>query len=978
MAANRRFGDLLSDAIHLIKMCEGSTVAIVQDELGYALGRKGGSAVERWRQGHLPPTVDDREALARLLVQRSCGRLDRAWLLSFLRSMQHPYPQQVCDDLLPEPATGEGTLPDLTLPAWVRSDIPLVGRAEELRQLTALWQKARTGVNQVAFVTGEAGIGKTRLLHEFITRWHRQGGLWLAARAYKGYQSTPYLMLAEAIQPLLDAGREPAMADAVLAEIGQIIPSAGSSGGDGSSSLSPEPEQAYARKRWALTTFLGTLLAEQPLILWFDDLHWGDRATLESVQHLLLRNPRQPLLVLASLRGTDIEEGSYLTEVWANLYRGGLLTEISLGPLNKKETSRLVETRTGQQDVRALSPALHLHTEGNPFYLLETVQMLLEEGDSRTGAGEAGAEKAGDEPRLPIPDSIEDLIRLRLQTLDETGRRFLELASVVGREFDPELIQRIANLDAPEMARTVDSLQARGMIREAAGRYDFSHSMLRTAIYHGMTAWTRRYRHERVGRRIAERAGNKPSVTDLQQLAHHFYEARAWPETFTYQLRAGLETLALFDSQAAHTYLRTARKVAESELETVATHQQRLLREGLGDVHSNMARFEQALTYYRDALSLLPPDSAGAAALCWKMATVYERQTRYEEALRWLERGMDALQHEQDDVVFSRICIQYGLINVRRGNLEEAFGWASRALVVESAQAHNLLATLYRARGELDEAYTHCTRAIALAEANGQLLDLAKAYTNLGVILFAQNEWERAAEAYRRAIDLHATTDDAYAYVMTLCNLSDVDRHLGNLEEAIHHAQTGVEEARALKAAFSQAHAHFNLGAALLAAGSVEKARSEHLEVARQLLEEQGIKELLAEVECTLAEALLREGALDEAARLAEGALALAREHGTPLDVGRARRVRAETALALGNGEEAARLLEQSAAILRENDFRYELGRTYLSLARLYGQQDELRAEARKRLRAARTIFEELGAQFDLDRADSLAEELER
>lgn len=966
---------MLSEAIHTIKVCEGSTIAIVQDELGYALGRKGGSAIERWRQGYLPPTMDDRETLARLLIERSCGRLDQEWLRSFLRSMKHPYSQQFGDELLSKAQTIDSGPPTLPLPAWVKSDNVLVGRTVELDRLAELWQAARGGLNQAVFATGEAGIGKTRLLYEFISRQRRGESVWLAARAYKGYQSTPYLVLAEAIQPLLNSGMVPGVADEVLVEIGRLIPGTVTFPTNGPSFPSPEPEQAYARKRWALNNLLTALAAKRPLILWLDDLHWCDRGTLESVQQLLLRNPRQRLLLVASLRDTDVEEGSYLTEVWANLHRSGLLTEIPLAPLSQEETRQLIQSRYQRPDVDAFSRRLHTHTEGNPFFLLETVELLLEE-DITAATGIEGAAEPTNSTMLPIPDSVEDLIQLRLQVLKEMERQFAEIAAVVGREFDPDLIQRVAEMDERQMADTIAVLQERGVIREQGEQYDFSHAMLRTAIYQGLSAWPRRRWHRQVGQKLAELAGDTPSAMDLQQLAQHFYQAHAWPEAFTYQLRAGVETLALFETRAAHTYLKTAKALAQTKLKTITPEQQRILWEGLGDVHSNLARFDQALAYYRDALALRSPNTAGAAALCWKMATVYERQTHYDEAIRWLERGMVALEGERDDNVFSRICIQYGLINTRRGNLDAAFSWATRALVVESAQAHNLLATLHRAQGDLEKADTHCTQAIELARANGQLFDLAKAYTNLGVIRFAQNAWESAATAYQQAIEFHANTDNAYAYIMTLCNLSDVERHLGNLEEASRHAQRGVDEAQRLGAAFSQAHAHYNLGAALLATGEVYRARVEHLEVARQLLDEKGIKELLCEIECTLAEALLQEGMPEEAARAAGRALALAKEQDAPLDLGRARRIQAELLLAQAEVGEAAQLLEQSADILQKHDFRYELARTYLVLARLHGQNNERRAEATTVLEEARTILEELGAQLDLDRADTLAREM--
>ncbi len=100
-----QFGHMLSEAIRLISVSEGKTIQAVQDELGYALGRKGGAAIVRWRAGHLPPEIYDREMLARLLVERSHNRLDREWLARFLYSARHPYPEKLCADLFPDNPT---------------------------------------------------------------------------------------------------------------------------------------------------------------------------------------------------------------------------------------------------------------------------------------------------------------------------------------------------------------------------------------------------------------------------------------------------------------------------------------------------------------------------------------------------------------------------------------------------------------------------------------------------------------------------------------------------------------------------------------------------------------------------------------------------------------------------------------------------------------------------------------------------------
>lgn len=200
---DKNFKEMLSSALKIIKECENSRVSIVQDEIGYALGYAGGSTVEKWCKGYLPPKAETQANLARILIKRACGRLNRDWLVNFLKAMQFPYPQNLCDELFPvKRIQGLADIPlaDIPLPTTLTSDSKMpwranpyfVGRDEELRFLAGAFQEGgsanmteeQDSIRKTAVaIVGPGGIGKTQLAVEFCHRYgqfFRGGVFWIS------------------------------------------------------------------------------------------------------------------------------------------------------------------------------------------------------------------------------------------------------------------------------------------------------------------------------------------------------------------------------------------------------------------------------------------------------------------------------------------------------------------------------------------------------------------------------------------------------------------------------------------------------------------------------------------------------------------------------------------------------------------------------------------------------------------------------
>lgn len=868
-------------------------------------------------------------------------------------------------------------IPEVVLPTWTITDVSLIGREADMVQLQEVWAKAHAGLAQAVIVGGEAGTGKTRLVQDFVTLQAGAGARWLASRTPAGDLSLPYAALEQAIRPVVEQGTIPDLPPEDLAEVAHFLPELTRlrPGLPAPRELEPKRARAWRRRAWA--NYLVAMARQAPIILHLDDLQWTDPASLDCIRYLLMQHPNEPIFVIASLRTEGEKLDVHIREFRTDLHRCGMLTEISLAPLSEEQTHELLRIMSGMTNLPRFSRRLYEHTEGNPFYLLEMIQALFAQGtlfkDERGGWATVYDDFTQDYSELPLPDTVSDLMEPRLEGLDSQARTFLDVAAVAGREFDPFMVQQISGLDRSLFRGAVDDLVTRGLIRAERRMCEFAHGLLRETVYRDLNFLDCLELHEKVGNALERSVGDAPSPSEIEQLAHHFYVAELWEPAFKYQLGAGLRAWSNFEAHAARRYLETANEIAETKLHNnVPKEQQLACLKGLGGVYGNLGPHEQALAYYKSALQMVEGDPTQTADLCWRIAVVYERQPQHDKAIQWLDRGLAAIGDDGDPAILSRLYMQHGLIRCKQGRLEDAFDWATKALIVESAQAHNLLAVLHRARGELEVALSHCDQSIKLSDAAGDLINLSRAYTNRGVILVDMDRWSEAVSDYEHALELLIDTGDAYFYAMTLGNLADVLRQLGDLDAANGYARTALEESLVLESDFDIALAHLNLGENLLEQGEPRRARIEHLEVGLDQLQKHEIKDLLSQAERDIARSFLQEGLLDEAEEAARRALEAATEPLSWTDLGATQRILGQVSHEQGRLAEGEDLLRESLETLREHGPRYELARTYRALAAALAPDVNRRAEAKDALDQAGAIFQELGAKLDLGKIDEL------
>ena len=872
------------------------------------------------------------------------------------------------------------------LPRWTTSEVALIGRDKEMDMLNELWSKAHAGTAQMALVSGEAGTGKTRLVQDFVTLQAGVGTRWLSSRRGSSDLSPPYAAFEQAVAPFIEQGILPDISPEFLSEIAQSIPELNQLRPGLPTALVQEPEQTRAWRQRAWASFLVALSRQAPLILHLDDFQWIDEASLDCIRYLLLRHPNEPIFIIASLRTDFGNIALKIREFRTDLNKRGLLAEIKIDSFSYKETQELLKTMSGIENLPRFSRRLYEHTDGNPFFLLETIQALFKNGtlykDDQGQWATIYDDITKDYSEMPLPETVTDLLVPHLIGLDDQTSDFLDPAAVVGGTFDPLIVKEINDLDRTQLISAVEDLANRGIIYPERRLCNFSNKMLREMVLQEINFLRLPELHEKAAVVLEKSFGNAPSPSEIQQLAYHYYEAGIWEPAFNYQLKAGLQALSLFETHTARQYLETAKEIADKHLKNDSSGTQMFdLLTGVGDVYRYLGPFNKAVDNYQAALEFVYEDPTQLADICWRIAVVFERQSQYDQAVSWLDRGIDALQEEDLDGItttLSRLFMQHGLICVKQGQLDEAFVWGEKALVQESAQAHNLLAVLHRTKGELDLALEHCDASIRISKENGDLINLSKGYTNRGVVLVDTGRLKDAVTAYEKALELLIDTGDAYVHAMTLGNLADVLRHTGDLESAYKYASIALEESRILESDLDIALAHLNLGEVLLDKGKPRQAREEHLEIGLMQLQKNEIWDMVPQAERDIARSYLDEGLLDEAKVAAEKAVAAASDPVSWPDLGGSKRILGQVLFRQGDRQEGEKLIRESIEILKENGSDYGLAKSWLALAEGLKESDDRKEDAITALIKADVLSKVLGAEMIIDKVQKLGEDLKR
>jgi class 3 adenylate cyclase len=416
-------------------------------------------------------------------------------------------------------------------PALTTAAADFVGRDQPRALLQAQWRDALAEMPQAAFISGEPGIGKTRLAAEVARIAHDAGAVVLYGRCQEDV-GIPYEPWIEALSHYARTGPLPVLRGHVRrhgAELARLVSALAARLPDLPPASSYDEEAARFSFFAAVRDLLEAAGGERPLVLVLDDLQWADRESLVLLRHAVLAEAPRKRMIIGTFRDSDIRGGDALSDLLADLHRSAGVERIGLSGLEEADVVALLQAVAGHDldaDGLALAGQLALETGGNPFFVREVLRHLRDQGAiGQDASGRWRLEKGA--VALGIPRSVREVVGQRARRLGREAVRALSVAAVIGRSFELELLARVLDVDEHDLLDMLEGAVTASLLRESTerpGTFTFTHALIEHTLYDDMSAARRARLHERVGQALEELCGDDPG-SRIGQLAHHFAAA---------------------------------------------------------------------------------------------------------------------------------------------------------------------------------------------------------------------------------------------------------------------------------------------------------------------------------------------------------------------------------------------------------------------------------------------------------------------
>ncbi|MBI4318119.1 MAG: AAA family ATPase [Chloroflexi bacterium] len=695
--------------------------------------------------------------------------------------------------------------------------LPFRGRDAHLRRLEA-W--ASDGSPGLALIEGEPGIGKSRLAEEFV---RKSKAVRLVGVAHELEHALPYQPVIEALRtvrgspdwPALDAGLRAGLSLVWRAEITRLLPDL--------SLAFPAPKRsaqvADESRLWeGIHQFLLALARQRPVILFLDDLHWADLSTLGVLGYLIRQTSEAPILLLAAAR--PFTPRSPLATLLQTLTREGLVTRLGLSRLERDDVGAIASHLSPTYSF-PLADWLIRTSEGNPFMLAEVVRHARENG-LLLANGVLNLNALSTSP--VVPQTVYSLIQSRLTRLSDGARRVLDAAVAVGRDFEFELVSRVAALSEGAALDALEELTCAGLVHPLDGlRYTFDHSLTLEVAYREVSEARHRLLHRRVAEALETIYHSRlESVAGL--LAWHFAEGNAPERASQYAFLAGQGASRLAAWSEAIAYYEQA--LAGSD-----RSQGLPILIALGEARFQTGHYAQASEAFREAVSLAESSGEAASTDAVRLSLVrsFLPQARFAEATALAQRVRDT-GHAASAITAE-------------------FLWGT-ALSLEGAD-------LIEANRHLKAAQELCNEKAPI-----DLSSLAKIRFELGGIAAQQGDLSRAIGLYHQALDTARRSEDrdaASPYLVLAHNNLAYHLHLLNEPTALEYAAGGLALARERGQIGLEPYLLSTLGEIALANGDLETAER-HLAEGLAIAERLSIPERIAGLTANLGLLAARRG----------------------------------------------------------------------------------------------------------------------
>jgi DNA-binding CsgD family transcriptional regulator/tetratricopeptide (TPR) repeat protein len=703
---------------------------------------------------------------------------------------------------------------------------PLVGRQRELVEALADLRRVLAGEGRVLVISGEPGVGKTRLAQEIMARMQAAGGMAHAAGCY-AEGDLPYAPMSRIIRDSFPQAAALDLSESVLADLITLAPALRSHYPSVPANSGLDARSEQQRLFESVAAWCEALCARSPLLLLVDDVQWADRATLLLLRQLARRGHRLRLLLVMTLRDSESEQAPGLGDVLLDLNRERLATHLRLARLGRDETGDLLSAMFAEEVHPDLLDGIYEQTEGNPFFVEEVCKDLIEEGKL---VYRDGRWQPSSMARIKIPQTVRAAILARVARVPEPAQEALRLAAIIGREFDLETLQRAGDLNEETLITALESAQRAQLISEVESadatclRFSFVHALIPTALRESTMHLRRRLLHGRVTQALE---ALRPD--DFEALAYHSAEAGDSGRAHKYYGQAGKRALTWAPEDAIRLFRAALKYWPDADVVGRAETQGRLgyCLWVTGDVGHALEYFETAYELFRASDQRVPSGEVQRM-----IGRIYWAQADLEGALRHYHQALEILEQGPETVELARAISSISQVHMLNPEPDEAVAWGERALAMarrlgaEDVIVHalNNIGTSYcQASKDWDRGFALLQESVERALALKSPADVCRGYYNLAVALQRQCRYAAAGE-WLEKLRAYATTVYSRNYAnLAVWRLIWLHWDTGNWRAALAYRDELVEFSAGLYATWAgRTAASINIDV-----GRIEEARNE-------------------------------------------------------------------------------------------------------------------------------------------------------
>ncbi|MFQ5946329.1 MAG: AAA family ATPase, partial [Anaerolineae bacterium] len=840
---------------------------------------------------------------------------------------------------------------------------PLVGQQRQLSMLLDLFQEVKAGRGQVVFISGEAGIGKSRLVLEF-RRALAQGGevvIWLDGRCISFGQSIPFLPVIDQLREnfrIEELDGEPEIIAKIehgMRQMGELephIPYIRSllAVDPGDPALSAMAAPARRRKMFDACRALALRGAKlKPLVFVFEDLQWVDTSTVDYLRSLMDSVAGVPLMLILTYRV------GYTPPFGSRSFH----TTLTLHALSEAESLTMAGHILGTERFpEDLKTALMDKAEGVPLFVEEVAKTLLDLGILRRDNG--GYRMVKGIGAVSVPDTIQAIIMARLDRLGEDGKRAVQLASVIGRQFLVRLLERIAGLTGQLEGllgelKALEIIYEQGLLPEPA--YVFKHAVIQDVAYNSLLRQRRSEVHRAVGHAIEELYADRLEE-HYGELTHHYFHGQVWDKAFEFASKAADKARAIFaNREAIHFYTQALE--ASAKVSPPPNHAELMaIYESRGMVWHLLTNYDAAVADFEAMQGLaqqLRDRVKVGEALCNQAASHWWRFSEAHKGLveKCAREAMAIAEETGNELILARALSSLGMVDQKAGMLRQADVKLLRSVEIcrrrsfKGPLVPNLvwLGAHANWRGEFQDAIAHCREAERVAQ------EIHEGFLELVAYLFACNahaalgEWDLAFQVLDDAMRKGRERENKYAVARGTNTLGWVHSELGDFGRAADFNREGIELGRAANIPNNEINAVINLADNYLNLGEIGPARKFLEETAERIKTgffDAHLWRWNIRVPLAFARAAFLERDLDRAVVRLDESLVLAETTESRKYIAEARGLRGELLLAAGRRKEAIEELRGAVALAEAISCPTQVFRLSHQLGRALAQDRQL------------------------------------